>query len=229
LSYQTKLNLFRQIILSTFLVLYLSLFSFARELNENKIRQSFKKLGGNEQVLNEWINLLNSSNDLSDNAKLKRINDYFNQRIIFTDDQENWGVSDYWATVLETLSKGKGDCEDYVIAKYFSLRNLNISDTQLRLIYVKARLGGVNSSIQQAHMVLAYYANPESEPIILDNLISDIRPSSKRPDLFPVFSFNSQGIYAGVAAKSTLAPGGTSRLSRWQDLLNRSRIEGVDQ
>lgn len=210
-------------------MLYVSLFSFARELNENKLRLNFKKLGGAEQTLNEWINLLNSSNDLPINTKLKRVNDYFNQRIIFTDDIENWGVSDYWATTLETLSKGKGDCEDFVIAKYFSLRNLNVDDSQLRLIYVKARLGGMNSNIQQAHMVLAYYANPESEPVILDNLISDIRPASKRPDLFPIFSFNSQGIYAGVAAKATLAPGGTSRLSRWQDLLNRSRIEGIDQ
>lgn len=188
-----------------------------------------RDLKGNEQTLNEWINVLNQSSNLSTNDKLRRINDYFNQKLIFTDDQENWGVSDYWATVLESLAKGKGDCEDYVIAKYFSLRQLKIDDSQLRLIYVKARIGGVNSSIVQAHMVLAFYPTPEGEPVILDNLISDIRLASKRPDLAPVFSFNSQGVYSGIKAQSNLTPGGASRLSRWQDLLNRSRKEGLEQ
>ncbi|MBY0573471.1 MAG: transglutaminase-like cysteine peptidase [Undibacterium sp.] len=161
-------------------------------------------------------------------ARLQRVNNYFNRKIIYTEDIDAWGQSDYWATPLESLAKGKGDCEDYVIAKYFSLRNMNVPDAQLRLIYVKARIGGSSSTVMVAHMVLAYYPIGDEEPLILDNLISDIRPASRRKDLTPVFSFNSQGVFAGATASATLGGGGTSRLSRWQDLLERARKEGFD-
>lgn len=229
MNYFNKFNFKKLLTTGSFCVLLASLSVFARELNESKLRLSIRNLGGSEQTLSEWINLLNTSKNLPTNEKLRRVNDYFNQRLIFTDDQENWGVSDYWATVLESLTKGKADCEDYVIAKYFSLRNLNIDDNQLRLIYVRARLGGMNSNIQQAHMVLAFYPTPDGEPVILDNLISDIRFASKRPDLAPIFSFNSQGVYTGIAAQANLTAGGSGRLSKWQDLLNRSQKEGLDQ
>lgn len=160
--------------------------------------------------------------------RLQKVNDFFNRKLAYFDDQEIWGVPDYWATPMESLSKAKADCEDYVIAKYFALRNLNVPDKQLRLIYVKARIGGANSKIEQAHMVLAYYPSGNAEPLVLDNLLADIRPASKRPDLLPIFSFNGQGVFTGSAATATLGTGGTSRLSRWQDLLERARREGFD-
>lgn len=161
-------------------------------------------------------------------TKLKKVNEFFNRKVLYTDDQEAWGQSDYWATPMESLARGKGDCEDYVIAKYFTLRNMNVSDTQLRLIYVKARIGGPSSQIQQAHMILAYYPTADGEPMVLDNLITDIRPASRRNDLLPIFSFNGQGVFAGTAANAALGPGGTGRLTRWQDLLERARREGFD-
>ena len=161
-------------------------------------------------------------------TRLQKVNDFFNRKLAFFDDQEIWGQPDYWATPMESLSKAKADCEDYVIAKYFALRNMNVPDNQLRLIYVKARIGGPNSKIEQAHMVLAYYPSGYAEPLVLDNLVSDIRPASKRPDLLPIFSFNRQGVFAGAAATATLGTGGTSRLSRWQDLLERARLEGFE-
>ena len=76
-------------------------------------------------------------------------------------------------------------------------------------------------------MVLAYYAQPEAEPLVLDNLINDIRPASRRPDLVPVFSFNSDGVFTG-GAKETAPSAGTGRLSRWEDLLKRARAEGFE-
>lgn len=197
-------------------------------LNLDRLRVSFKQLGGNEQTFNEWTNLITALGDQTTDTKIQRINAFFNKKLTYFEDSEIWGQSDYWATPLESLAKGKADCEDYVIAKYFSLRNLNIPDSQLRLVYVKAKIGGPNSSVQQAHMVLAYYPNLDGEPLILDNLISDIRPASRRSDLSPVFSFNSQGVFAGVAVNAQLGPGGTSRLSRWQELLDKARKEGFE-
>ena len=172
--------------------------------------------------------MMQTYTDATIETRLQKVNEFFNRKILYYDDQEAWGQSDYWATPMESLAKGKGDCEDYVIAKYFALRNMNIPDSQLRLIYVKARIGGSGSNIQQAHMVLAFYASADAEPRILDNLISEIRPASRRPDLLPIFSFNSQGVFAGAAANATVGPGGTGRLSRWQDLLERARREGFE-
>jgi predicted transglutaminase-like cysteine proteinase len=206
----------------------LALAPFSYGLNWDKLRQSFRALTNNEQAFNEWSQLLSGLNDASLDTKLQKVNQFFNRKLSYTDDSELWGQSDYWATPLESLSKGKGDCEDYVIAKYFSLRNLNIPDSQLRLVYVKARIGGPSSNVTQAHMVLAFYPSADGEPLILDNLITDIRPASRRTDLSPIFSFNGLGIFAGSASNAAVGPGGTSRLSRWQELLERARIEGFD-
>ena len=174
----------------------------------------------------DWQKLLQESAQQTAPAKLKQVNDFFNRRVKFGDDQEIWGQSDYWATPMETLGKGAGDCEDFTIAKYFTLLLLNIPDEKLRLIYVQARIGGVNSSITQAHMVLAYYPAPEVEPLILDNLVNDMQPASRRSDLLPVFSFNTQGLWQGTTG--VRGAGGPTSLSRWQELLRRARAEGFD-
>jgi predicted transglutaminase-like cysteine proteinase len=152
--------------------------------------------------------------------RLKRFNDFFNQRIAFHEDSVNWGKVDYWASPLETLDRGKGDCEDYAIAKYFSLLATGMPESKLRLVYVKAMLDGR----PQAHMVLAYYAQPDAEPLILDNLNPELKPASARGDLAPVFSFNSEGLWQGVGSSSAGNP--VVRLSMWRDALAKIRAEG---
>ena len=103
-----------------------------------------------------------------------------------------------------------------------------VPSNKLRLIYVKAKLKGANGPIQQAHMVLAYYASPNAEPLVLDNLDTTIRPASRRSDLQPVFSFNSEGIFAGVSGKTGASKGGIGRLSRWENVLRRIDAEGYE-
>jgi predicted transglutaminase-like cysteine proteinase len=154
-------------------------------------------------------------------ARLGLVNEFFNQRILFRDDTEVWGQVDYWASPLETLGKGAGDCEDFAIAKYFSLLASGVPVARLRLVYVRAQLGG---GVVQAHMVLAYYARPDAEPLILDSLIGEVRPASRRPDLAPVFSFNSEGLWQGVGGPSAGNP--VARLSRWREVLEKARAEG---
>ncbi len=155
--------------------------------------------------------------------QLTTFNEFFNRRIVFTPDSEAWGQADYWASPLETLGKGRGDCEDYVIAKYFSLLAAGMPPAKLRLVYVRATLGGPGGAVQ-AHMVLAYYAQPGAEPLILDNLLGEIRAASRRPDLVPVFSFNSEGLWQGVGAQTAGDP--VARLSRWREVLAKARAEG---
>ncbi|GAL09639.1 T1SS associated transglutaminase-like cysteine proteinase LapP [Vibrio astriarenae] len=86
-------------------------------------------------------------------VQLSEINHFFNQ-MNFVDDIRLWGKKDYWATPLEFLGSSGGDCEDFTIAKYFSLLELGVPDKKLRLIYVKA------IELDQFHMVLAYYSKP---------------------------------------------------------------------
>lgn len=183
---------------------------------------------GRVALLKDWLQAVELAKSQNDDGKLKRINDFVNRNILFDTDIAVWQKSDYWATPLETIGQGAGDCEDFAIIKYVSLRMAGVPVSKLRLIYVKARLDTPNGPQQQAHMVLAYYMTPESEPQILDNLDVRIRPASKRPDLLPVFSFNSEAIFAGVSGKDKASSGGIGRLSRWEDVMQRIRAEGYD-
>lgn len=178
----------------------------------------------NIRELQATLETLASASELD---KLKAINTFFNRKIRhFDSDINTWGQSDYWATPLESLGKERGDCEDYTIAKYIFLRELDIPDDKLKLTYVKAQIGGPDSRISQAHMVVTYYAEPNAEPLVLDNLITDIRPASRRSDLTPIFSFNSEGLWVGASSASKGSP--TAHLSRWRDLLSRVHSDGID-
>lgn len=179
-------------------------------------------------AVNQWRETVVKAQGLPENEQLTRINDFFNRRIVFLDDTVVWGKTDYWATPLETLGRGQGDCEDFAIAKYVSLRSLGVPLDKLRLTYVRAQIGGAGSGISQAHMVLTYYSSPSAEPLILDNLIGDIRPASRRNDLFPVFSFNSEGLWVGSGPSEKPSGSPTARLSRWRDLIERMQAEGIE-
>lgn len=175
---------------------------------------------------NAWRELVASGAGRNDLERLKRVNEFINRTTVFGEDLQIWGQTDYWATPLETLGRGTGDCEDFVIAKYYTLQLVGVAADKLRLTYVQARTGSSATAATQAHMVLAYYAQPDDEPLVLDNLVGDVRPASRRPDLSPVFSFNSQGIFAGTSGKEIAPAVGAGRLSRWEDLLKRVRADG---
>ena len=213
-------------------LLVLLLLSFVGIADMEKMLATMQRYGGSTSLFRDWQQLIDHSRTLGTQDKLRRVNEFFNRKIQFMDDIQIWGQTEYWATPIETLAKGKGDCEDFTIAKYFTLLEAGIPNEQLRLIYVKARIGGSASTITQAHMVLAFYPEPDAEPLILDNLITEIRPASRRPDLQPVFSFNSQGIWAagaaGGRAASSVPGAGVGRLTRWQELLRRAKAEGLD-
>lgn len=188
-----------------------------------RLQQLLSSRFGQNQVplLHEWQKVVGEGRGLSETDKLKRVNDFFNRRIAFDDDMSVWGQSDYWATPIELIGQGRGDCEDYSIAKYYSLLELGIPINKLRLVYVKASQNSLGSTIQIAHMVLAYYPAPTADPIILDNLNPNLVPASQRGDLLPIFSFNGAGLWMGTGNTTS-----KSNLSRWQDLLSRARAEG---
>ncbi len=173
--------------------------------------------------LSDWHLLVEQNRSRPNAEKILLVNQFFNERLRFGEDSQIWQQQDYWATPRETLLQGQGDCEDFVIAKYFTLLDMGMSADNLRLIYVRARIGGPDSGVSQMHMVLGYYPALMDEPLILDNLVSEIRTASRRPDLTPVFSFNSTGLWT---AGSTSIGDPSTKLSRWRNVLSRMQEEG---
>ena len=197
--------------------LTLANWDFAQILKNAESR--YGNLGQAQARILDWEALIKSSAALPELDKLNEVNRFFNRKVRFVDDIQLWRENDYWATPVEMLIKGAGDCEDYSIAKYFTLRRLGIPSEKLRITYVKAL------NYNQAHMVLTYYASPSAEPLVLDNLIGEIRPASQRKDLLPVYAFNAEGLYLpGQSGRKS----DTKKLSRWQDLLKKMRAEGFD-
>lgn len=212
------------------LVLLLGIIFPASALDPVALQQQLITRFGPARVvlLKDWLQMVSSAKALPDEQKLRQVNDFININISFEDDLSVWQQSDYWATPLETIGQGRGDCEDFAIIKYVSLRMAGIPASKLRLIYVKARLKTAAGPVQQAHMILAYYDTPNADPQVLDNIDTTIRHASARPDLQPVFSFNSECIFTGVSGKDKASAGGFGRLSRWEDTLQRINAEGYE-
>ncbi len=162
-----------------------------------------------------WQQLIQKNRKSSIRVQLEEVNKFFN-RLKFVDDKKMWGKRDYWATPIEFLGKGGGDCEDFSIAKYFTLRELNLPLESLRLTYVKTK------RLNQAHMVVSYYAQPNDEPLILDNIDKKIKKAGQRQDLIPAYSFNGDFLWKAksLAGYGTVV-GKTEDISIWQQLLSK--------
>lgn len=187
-------------------------------IGERTLRSMEKRYGREARArLLAWQDMVqNVAGD--DLAKLERVNRFFNA-MTFVDDEVHWNKADYWATPVEFLASGGGDCEDFAIAKYFTLIKLGMEEERLTLTYVKAL------RLNKAHMVLTYTATPGAEPLVLDNLIDAIRPSSQRTDLLPVYSLNGSGLWLAKQRGKGKMIGGSERLERWRDLLDRMTNE----
>lgn len=168
--------------------------------------------------LTSWTHLLEQSSGQPPYVQLQQVNDFVNRAVTFVSDQQAWGADDYWATPTQTLSLGTGDCEDIAIAKYFSLVRMGVPSEKLRLTFVKAL------KQNQAHMVLAYYASPNAQPLILDNLDPQIRPASERNDLLPVYAFNHHGVFLAKSPQRVSQP--PEFLARWHELSERALADG---
>lgn len=155
---------------------------------------------------------------LAELQKLVHANDFFNQ-IRWVTDIEHWGEDDYWATPVETLASNGGDCEDFSVAKYFSLENVALPVEKLRITYVKAL------EYNQAHMVLAYYETPSSEPLILDNINATVLPASQRQDLLPIYSFDAKNIWLARDRGRKLKSDSMVNLPQWKGVNERLGFE----
>lgn len=193
---QTKF--IRAIFFALFLSLSLIGSSFIKPQTFEKIKKEYGINAYNRlEKLDKLMNELQNQNEA---IKLIKVNEFFNNPLIikWADDMEVWGKKDYWANRYESLGKGMGDCEDFVIAKYFTLLSLGVSEDKLFFTYVYANLNGKWIS----HMVLSYYENEGDIPFILDNNTNAVKRASQRTDLKPVLTFNAKDLFLSKQASS---------------------------
>ncbi|WP_321314393.1 transglutaminase-like cysteine peptidase [Halarcobacter sp.] len=188
-------------------------------ITESKLEQIAQKYGIKARKRVElWDKTIQSAKNDDILHKLKKVNDFWN-RITYKRDKVVWGKNDYWAAPFEFLSVGAGDCEDYAIAKYFSLRKLGVPDSKLRITYVKLMRRG--TKFEEAHMVLTYYHKPGATPIVLDNVNKRLKLASKRTDLRPVYSFNASGLWQAKNKGKTSVKVGSNNLKNWKSMMSR--------
>ncbi len=94
-------------------------------------------------------------------ARLGIVNRAINLSIRPTSDLVQWGMSDRWSAPLATFTTGRGDCEDYAIAKYVALQAVGVAEDDLRLVIVR------DLAMEQDHAVLL--VRFEASWIVLDN------------------------------------------------------------
>ncbi len=174
-----------------------------------------------EQRVASWRQLVDRGRGWSEQRQLEATNDFINQNQ-FVDDIIHWGKEDYWATPLQTIVTEGGDCEDFAVAKYFTLTEMGMSADKLRLTYVKAL------TLDQAHMVVSYYPAQDATPLVLDNLDPVIRQATQRDDLLPVYSFNAEGLWLNKQQNAEYVDD-SSRISLWQQLLRSMDAEAADE
>jgi len=184
-------------------------------IDKELLAQITNKFGVNakDRVI-AWNGLILNNQQLSDAEKLQMVNNYFN-KINFISDSKHWNKKDYWATPLEFITSNGGDCEDFSIAKYFTLRELGVPKERLRLTYVKSL------TLNQAHMVLSYFDTPKSVPLILDNIDKKIKLASKRSDLVPVYSFNGESLWLAKERGQGRLMGSSRKISPWTKMIKR--------
>lgn len=175
-----------------------------------------------KQRLLEWQNLYHQLGKATEAQKLESVNRFFNQQVNYISDDQHWGKKDYWATPYESLTTKGADCEDYVIAKYYTLKELGISVEKLRITYVKAL------RINQAHMVLTYFPTPDAIPLVLDNLIEKIYSADRRKDLEPVYSFNASGMWLERMKGEGIRMGNPNKLDLWTGLRLRMSEQDME-
>jgi predicted transglutaminase-like cysteine proteinase len=144
----------------------------------------------NKCNFDKWMAFLDGLKDKDLVTQIRDINDYMNRAPYITD-PVNWGEKDFWATPGEFMAKF-GDCEDYAISKYMSLRYLGYEEKDLRVVAVK----DLNLKIGHAILVVFY----QGTPYVLDNQIKQVVPATKIKHYMPVFSINTKAWWKHLPA-----------------------------
>ncbi|MBL4762784.1 MAG: transglutaminase-like cysteine peptidase [Gammaproteobacteria bacterium] len=154
-----------------------------RHLREDTPEGNCTNTTFNQCHLKQWLSYLNTIKSKSRIEQINLVNDYANKKT-YVIDLQNYGVEDYWAIAREFLYNG-GDCEDYALTKFFSLRWLGFSTDKTRIVVLQ------DTNLRVGHAVLAYYANDDI--LILDNQIEEVISHNDIVHYVPLYSTNENG------------------------------------
>jgi predicted transglutaminase-like cysteine proteinase len=149
----------------------------------------------------QFLRLINTVKSKSGRAQIDEANRAVNAAIRYVSDFAQFGEADRWSAPLATFATGKGDCEDYAIAKYVALSEAGFPRDDLRLVLVRDR------AVRQDHAVLAAYL--DDRWLILDNRRSELIEDSDASSLAPLFAIDHRGVnlFAAPYAKRPLLAG----------------------
>ena len=206
------------LILFTFLILFPAKMMADFYIQNSEFSTIEIEYGSNAKYrAEELLNLMNQLRQGSEKDKIIQINRFFNN-IPYMSDINNWGMRDYWATRNEFIGRNAGDCEDYAIAKYFTLKELGVPISKLYITYAKSL------TYNAAHMVLSYFRYPNSVPFILGNYVKKILPANRRTDLIPLYSFNGESLYMSKqVGLGREMPSAFLKNRKWINILNKVR------
>lgn len=172
-----------------------------------------------QKRLKDWETLTERLRNVPLNQRIEETNAFFN-RLSYKSDARLWGKEDYWATPAEFLKRGAGDCEDYAIAKYITLRNAGVPESQLRLAYVRYKPSF------QAHMVLIV-EDSHGNQVVMDNLTNALQSPERRGDLEPVYAFNDINLWMLDGDYEKQLIGLSSQLPNWVAFKNKTWSSGL--
>lgn len=203
-----------------FLCVILSAFCIHLEAKEFRLNPNFRVNFYNPQAKNiliDYEKFINRTKNRSFIDKLKLVNSYLNSLNARYDDKEN--KIDYWSTRGEFLSRGGGDCEDYTIAKYYTLKDLGVNSKDMCLLVAREKYSGFY------HMVLSVWQKNIAQPLILDNLSFKVLKLNQRVDLKPHTCINEYGYFSvdknGKRAKKRI------RFKAFEKMLKRQKKEHI--
>ena len=134
----------------------------------------------------KFLDIISDGRAHEGRARLGVINRAINLAIRPTSDLAQWGVADRWSAPLATLESGRGDCEDYAIAKYVALREAGVAEGDQRLIIMH------DLKSRDDHAVVA--AHVEGKWFMLDNRHMVLTEDSTPAPVVPLFAVDATGV-----------------------------------
>ena len=134
----------------------------------------------NQCHLKEWKEFLTSLRGESKLSQVRAVNRYVNRQRYFTDPR-NYGVKDYWASPAQFFERN-GDCEDYAIAKFMSLRMLGFTNSEMRIVVLQ------DMNLRVGHAILV--VNVGGQALVLDNQVRSVVRAETIHHYRPIYSIN---------------------------------------
>lgn len=157
--------------------------ALSRHFNESRLADApCESTLFNRCHLQDWTRFLHSIRGRDRTSQIAAVNTFMNERRYIVDPR-NYGVPDYWATPRQFLGRD-GDCEDYAIAKYMSLRDLGMPPEQMRIVVLQ------DMNLRVAHAILVVWH--QGRALVLDNQIGTVVDATVIRHYRPIYSINER-------------------------------------